>query len=73
MSDRHTQGNSEPETEDTRSFVDRWIDKNIEDDDLDSEMVDLIDEHRSGNDLDESLLLNALIKYADQQSSKENG
>lgn len=53
-------------------FIDRWFEKQAEEDQLDQEILSLIDEHRSGGTLAEDELLERLIAISEREAD-ENG
>lgn len=61
------------DTDDSVSFVETWLSENREDDELDARMLDLVDEHRDGNELEETALLSALVEHADTQTPENDG
>lgn len=49
------------------SFLDSWMRKSGDDDDLDGDILDLIDDHRDGMSLDEDSLYDALVNHAEEK------
>ena len=55
------------------SFAETWLSESREEGELDGQMLDLIDEHSDGNELEETALLNALVEHADTQTPENDG
>lgn len=49
------------------SFLDTWMRKSRNDDDLDHDIMDLIDDHRDDVSLDEDSLYDALVSHAKEK------
>ena len=72
MPNNDTHEASETGKKDGELFIDKWISENRENEELNSDILDIVDNHRNGDNLDDSSLLIALINYTDTQSSKED-
>ena len=68
-----TNDNMPEDTDEPASFVEKWLSERRENDELESQMLDLVDEHRDGSELEETALLNALIEHADTQAPENDG
>lgn len=49
------------------AFLDTWMRKSQNDDDLDDDILALIDDHRDGMSLDEGSLYDALVNHAEEK------
>lgn len=63
---------SDDHSQETSNFVSQWIAEARESKDLDSNILDQIDAHREGADLDESSLLQSLVEHADKSETEDD-